>query len=144
MNKKMEKIKGIVEAVSSKEVETKKGPMAKYGLKIDGEWYNSWGSCPTEKDASVEIEFEVNDYGNQVKTVRKLDGEPEPKPEAPPVAPKTFEGDYRMERVAKMQACYEDALEAISGALGYESPEKVNVEAVYKTALSMWIQEMRK
>ena len=69
----MEKITGEVKAVSEKEIDTKKGPMLKTGVKINDTWVNKFGKVEIEKGDYVEAICDKNDYGYQIKTIKKIE-----------------------------------------------------------------------
>lgn len=48
----MEKALGKINAVSQKD--------GKYGMQINGDWYNGFGNAPAKKGDEVEVEFEMN------------------------------------------------------------------------------------
>ena len=63
----MELKQGIVQIVSQKK--TTKG-LDKYGLQIEGIWYNGFGISPAGKGDAVTISYLIDPaYGNQVKKV---------------------------------------------------------------------------
>jgi hypothetical protein len=70
-----------IEAVSTKEVKTKRGMSPTYAFKgDDGQWYNCGFDNPSViKGDEVEFDFESTKYGNKVsfesfKVVKKMDG----------------------------------------------------------------------
>jgi len=135
----MNDVTGIVEDVRRLKVKTKFGEKDKMILKAGGLEYgmlknsgNIMQFDSLKPGMKVKICYEQSgDYLN-VKNIEVLDGVVVE--DSPMLA-----GNYREERVARMQACYEDALNSISLALGVDFVNdfnKLNFEAVYKTALS--------
>lgn len=64
-------MKGEIEAVSSKEIETKRGQAIKTAYMLNGEWYNTWGKPEFTKGDWVEINYQTNDFGKQIKEIKK-------------------------------------------------------------------------
>jgi len=62
-------VTGEVEAVSVKNEGSSK---QRYGLKVDGDWFNEFGSTNVGKGELVKIEYFTNSYGNQIEQVKIL------------------------------------------------------------------------
>lgn len=64
----MANIKGKIEQVA--ESKTKSGK-PKYGVRIGTVWYNGWGDAPEgiAKGLEVNIDYDTNDYGNNIKKI---------------------------------------------------------------------------
>jgi hypothetical protein len=58
--------KGIVEAVTTKEVKTKYGMKPTFSVKVDGEWYSNGFTDPrVSKGDEIAFEFTEGKYGNE-------------------------------------------------------------------------------
>lgn len=76
----MEKITGVVTAVSKKDRQTRFGVKPVYSFQLDNtEWFNNGFKDPkVSKDDTVEVVYEVGQYGNDVKAVSVKYGDAEP------------------------------------------------------------------
>ena len=58
---------GVVEAISKKQVKTRKGNSPVYSFLIDDEWYRTnFTKPPFEEGDEIEFDYVVGDYGNDV------------------------------------------------------------------------------
>ena len=63
----MEKVKGVITAVSQKE--------DKYGIAMGtGNWFNGYGKAPCNKGDEVEITYQVNNNFKNIEVIREITG----------------------------------------------------------------------
>lgn len=54
---------GVIEAVSDKQVNTRRGPATAYRVKINNTWYGAGFNAPPEKGTTVQFEAQTNNAG---------------------------------------------------------------------------------
>jgi len=54
---------GVIEAVSDKQVNTRRGPAISYRVKINNTWYGAGFKAPPEKGTTVQFEAQTNSAG---------------------------------------------------------------------------------
>lgn len=58
---------GLLESISSKEINTKYGPKKKYSVKIDGVWYDAGWKKPTAVEGThVSFDSKTTSYGKEI------------------------------------------------------------------------------
>jgi len=122
-----EQVEGMVE-------HTAQNTPTRFGVKVDGVWYDGWGECPEVRGRNVRIEYREKGRFRDIQTIAIIEGEtteqvcerpPKPKRGAKlPQHPVVFQ-EYVMDdnRDDIQRRCA--ALSAAAGYAQYWSPDEV-------------------
>lgn len=125
-------IKGFVEAISKKEIETKRGPSTKLGIKVGEIWINGWGEPNCSKGDYIIAKVEKNEYGFQIKSITKSEA-----PQGGIIERKEIQ-DQKAERIGRSTALAQaNATISISGAKNVSEQAVLDLAEIY----AKWIIE---
>lgn len=123
----MAQVSGTVEAMSSKEVNTKFGTKQTYSFKLGGQWFKTGFKKPSCAEGdNVEVTYTVGKYGNEVTTVTPtLVSTTHPSPPLPSAKPTYGRGVFPIpplsgERAIIRQNALTNAREVVMAVLSFK------------------------